>query len=61
MKKTSTPNLQDIATAAGVSTATVSRVLNSPVDVSPALKERVEAQINALGWQCQIKTAFDDK
>ncbi len=50
MKKTSTPNLQDIATAAGVSTVTVSRVLNSPVDVSPALKERVEAQINALGY-----------
>ena len=50
MKKTSTPSLQDIATAAGVSTATVSRVLNSPGDVSPALKERVEAQINTLGY-----------
>ncbi|MGJ3261009.1 MAG: substrate-binding domain-containing protein [Rhodospirillales bacterium] len=44
------PNLQDIATAAGVSTATVSRVLNSPVDVRPALREKVEAQIRALGY-----------
>jgi LacI family transcriptional regulator len=45
-----TPNLQDIATAAGVSTATVSRVLNSPQDVRPLLRERVEMQIRALGY-----------
>lgn len=45
-----TPNLQDIATAAGVSTATVSRVLNSPAEVRPVLRERVEAQIRALGY-----------
>lgn len=44
------PNLQDIATAAGVSTATVSRVLNSPSDVRPALREKVETQIRALGY-----------
>lgn len=44
------PNLQDIATAAGVSTATVSRVLNSPSDVRPALRERVETQIRAFGY-----------
>ncbi len=44
------PNLQDIAAAAGVSTATVSRVLNSPVDVRPALREKVETQIRALGY-----------
>ncbi len=49
-KATPNPNLQDIATAAGVSTATVSRVLNRPSDVRPALRERVEAQIRALGY-----------
>jgi len=49
-KPSNTPNLQDIATAAGVSTATVSRVLNSPSDVRPVLRERVEAQIRALGY-----------
>lgn len=49
-KNPNTPNLQDIATAAGVSTATVSRVLNSPSDVRPLLRERVEAQIRALGY-----------
>jgi LacI family transcriptional regulator len=50
MKSSANPNLQDIATAAGVSTATVSRVLNSPGDVRPALRERVEAQIRKLGY-----------
>ncbi|PIQ96776.1 MAG: LacI family transcriptional regulator [Nitrospinae bacterium CG11_big_fil_rev_8_21_14_0_20_56_8] len=50
MKSANNPNLQDIATAAGVSTATVSRVLNSPSDVRPALRERVEEQIRKLGY-----------
>ncbi|MEX0695754.1 MAG: LacI family DNA-binding transcriptional regulator [Rhodospirillales bacterium] len=50
MNKTGTPSLQDIATAAGVSTATVSRVLNSPGDVRAQLRERVEAQIIGLGY-----------
>ncbi len=50
MKSSVNPNLQDIATAAGVSTATVSRVLNSPGDVRPALRARVEAQIRKLGY-----------
>lgn len=44
------PTLQDIATAAGVSTATVSRVINRPAEVRPALKARVEEQIAALGY-----------
>lgn len=50
LKPSETPNLQDIADAAGVSTATVSRVLNSPAAVRPALRERVEQQIRALGY-----------
>ncbi|MBO6519527.1 MAG: substrate-binding domain-containing protein [Rhodospirillales bacterium] len=49
-KQNHLPNLQDIATAAGVSTATVSRVLNSPADVRPALREKVEVQIRKLGY-----------
>ncbi len=49
-KPSSNPTLQDIADAAGVSTATVSRVLNSPVSVSAELRERVEAQVRQLGY-----------
>lgn len=47
---TPSPTLQDIATAAGVSTATVSRVLNRPDAVRPVLRARVEAQIDLLGY-----------
>ena len=46
----STPTLLDIAKAAGVSTATVSRVLNRPDDVRPQLREQVEEIIRALGY-----------
>lgn len=35
--------LADIARAAGVSTPTVSKVLNGRADVAPATRERVEA------------------
>ncbi len=36
-----TPTVQDVARAAGVSTATVSRALNLPDSVRPALREQV--------------------
>ena len=42
--------LADIARAAGVSTATVSRVLNAPDLVSGSLKERVEDAVKSLGY-----------
>ncbi len=42
--------LADIARAAGVSTATVSRVLNAPDLVSGSLKERVEHAVKSLGY-----------
>ena len=42
--------LQDVARKAGVSTATVSRVLNSPDLVRPPTRERVEAAISELGY-----------
>ncbi|KAF1023480.1 MAG: Catabolite control protein A [Paracidovorax wautersii] len=36
--------------AAGVSTATVSRVINLPERVSPEVRARVQSAIEALGW-----------
>lgn len=42
--------LSDVALRAGVSTASVSRVLNSPEQVSPRTRARVEAAIAELGY-----------
>ena len=42
--------LSDVARRAGVSTATVSRVLNMPDVVQPATRDRVEAAIGELGY-----------
>jgi LacI family transcriptional regulator len=42
--------LRDVAKAAGVSTATVSRAMNMPAMVSPELRERVAAVVRDLGW-----------
>lgn len=42
--------LRQVAAVAGVSTATVSRVLNSPDSVSEALRLRVMMVIEQLGW-----------
>ena len=44
------PRLADVARLAGVSTATVSRVLNHPTAVTPQLRERVHAAVDALGY-----------
>lgn len=43
-------SLGDVARAAGVSTASVSRVLNSPERVRPQLRARIEAAIQELGY-----------
>lgn len=43
-------NIEDVAAAAGVSTATVSRVLNKPESVSEALRESVGEAIARLGY-----------
>lgn len=50
MKANSRPTLQDVAVAAGVSTATVSRALNDPDKVAPAALDRVTQAIADLGY-----------
>jgi len=44
------PRAQDVAIAAGVSTATVSRSFNSPEKVAAHVRERVLAAAASLGW-----------
>jgi LacI family transcriptional regulator len=44
------PTLEDVAARAGVSTATVSRSLNSPALVSDTTRERVMAAVRDLGY-----------
>lgn len=47
---THAPTVEDVARAAGVSTATVSRALNQPDSVRPALRERVMRAVDRLGY-----------
>ena len=42
--------LRHVAKAAGVSTATVSRAMNTPDLVSPELRDRIAAVVRELGW-----------
>ncbi len=44
------PTLEDVAVAAGVSTATVSRCLSHPEKVRPALRQKVQETIARLGY-----------
>lgn len=44
------PTIGDVARAAGVSTATVSRVLNDLASVDPALRARVDSAVASLGY-----------
>jgi LacI family transcriptional regulator len=48
---TSRPTIRQVASAAGVSTQTVSRVLNRRPDVSPETRTRVQRIIDSLGYQ----------
>lgn len=45
------PTIKQVASAAGVSTQTVSRVMNDRPDVSPETRERVQKVIDKLGYQ----------
>ena len=49
-KTRSAPTLNDVAKAAGVSTATVSRCLNSPDRVIEATRQRVLQAVESLGY-----------
>jgi LacI family transcriptional regulator len=44
------PTIDDVARVAGVSTATVSRVLNRPESVSESLRKKVAAAVARLGY-----------
>jgi LacI family transcriptional regulator len=44
------PTIEDVARRAGVSTATVSRVVNHPEGGRPALRARVESAVAQLGY-----------
>ena len=44
------PTISDVARRAGVSTATVSRCLNTPDRVQPATRKSVQSAIEALGY-----------
>ena len=47
-------SIKDVAKKAGVSTATVSRVINDHPDVSQETRERVARVINGLGYQPSV-------
>ena len=49
--KTSKITIKDVARACGVSTQTISRVVNNRVDVSDATREKVLAIIDQMGYQ----------
>ncbi len=44
-------SIKDVAEAAGVSTATVSRVLSNGLHVRPEVRERVMATVERLGYR----------
>ena len=50
-KQAKRPTIKEVASAAGVSTQTVSRVMNDRPDVSPETRERVLKVIEQLGYQ----------
>jgi len=48
--RANSPTVEDVARAAGVSTATVSRAINLPDTVRPALRAKVLAAVERLGY-----------
>ena len=48
------PSIREVAKLAGVATSTVSRVMNSHIDVSPRMRERVYAAVRDLGYRPDI-------
>ncbi|MGZ9234104.1 MAG: LacI family DNA-binding transcriptional regulator, partial [Anaerolineales bacterium] len=50
-RKTNRATIKEVASAARVSTQTVSRVINERPDVSPETRKRVQDAIESLGYQ----------
>ena len=48
------PTIEDVARAAGVSRAAVSKVIRDAYGVSPAMRERVNTAIDSLGYRPRI-------
>lgn len=48
--KNQPPTIEDVARAAGVSTASISRALNDPDKVAKATREKIDKVIEALGY-----------
>jgi LacI family transcriptional regulator len=48
------PSISDVALAAGVSRAAVSKVIRNAYGVSPAMRERVEVAIEDLGYRPRV-------
>ena len=48
--RAATVTLEDVASRAGVSTASVSRMMRDPQAVSPRMRGKIEAAIEQLGW-----------
>lgn len=62
MNQTQTkPRLTDIAQRAGVSIATVSKVMNGRPDVSDATRERVESLLEEVGYSKPLKAQKTNK
>src|SRR5262245_24375026 len=55
MKQRSNVTIVDVAREAGVSFATVSRVLNDGVNVKPEKRERVQRAIKRLGYTTNLQ------
>ena len=51
MQKPGRPTIKEVAFAAGVSTQTVSRVINDRPDVSPETRKRIQEVIEQLGYK----------
>src|SRR5512147_2772794 len=51
MNSNKRPTIKEVAKIAGVSTQTVSRVINERPDVAPETRERIQTAINELGYQ----------
>lgn len=54
MKKTERPTLEDVAQAARVSTATISRSINEPEKVADSTRDRIQSVIDELGYTPNI-------